>query len=65
MERWLLEVREYVEFFIVIMFVGNKCDLKYLRVVFLEDVKKYVNDFGLLFIEVLVLDFINVEEVFI
>lgn len=47
------------------MLVGNKCDLKYLRVIFVEEVKKYVSELGLFFIEVFVLDSINVEEVFI
>lgn len=37
-ERWLKEFRDYVDFNIVIMLVGNKLDFKYLRGVFIDDV---------------------------
>lgn len=63
-ERWLLEVREHAESSIVTMLVGNKCDLKHLRAVPLEDAKKYANDSGLSFIEASALDSTNVEEAF-
>ncbi|KAJ7373105.1 hypothetical protein OS493_014253 [Desmophyllum pertusum] len=64
-ERWLMEVREHAESSIVTMLVGNKCDLKHLRAVSIEDAKKYENDSGLSFIEASALDAINVEEAFI
>lgn len=63
-ERWLLEVREHAEASIVTMLVGNKCDLKHLRAVPVEDAKKYANDSGLSFIEASALDSTNVEEAF-
>lgn len=63
-ERWLLEVHEHAESSIVTMLVGNKCDLKHLRAVPIEDAKKYANDSGLSFIEASALDSTNVEEAF-
>lgn len=41
-ERWLKEFRDYADNNIVIMFVGNKSDLRYLRVVFIDEVKVFV-----------------------
>lgn len=32
-EKWLSELCDYVDVSIVIMFVGNKCDFEYLRVI--------------------------------
>ncbi|KAL9957931.1 hypothetical protein ACROYT_G034890 [Oculina patagonica] len=63
-KRWLLELREHAESSIVTMLVGNKCDLKHLRAVPIEDAKKYANDSGLSFIEASALDSTNVEEAF-
>ena len=63
-ERWLLEVREHAESSIVTMLVGNKCDLKHLRAVLVEDAKKYANNSSLSFIEASALDSTNVEEAF-
>lgn len=46
------------------MLVGNKLDLKYLRGVITEEVLNFVEREGLFFVEILVLEFINVEKVF-
>ena len=59
-----MEVREHAESSIVTMLVGNKCDLKHLRAVSIEDAKKYASDSGLSFIEASALDATNVEEAF-
>lgn len=62
--RWLLEVREHAESSIVTMLVGNKCDLRHLRAVPLDEAKKYASESGLSFIEASALDATNVEEAF-
>ena len=63
-DRWLMEVREHADPSIVTMLVGNKCDLRHLRAVSVEDGKKYANDSELSFIEASALDATNVEEAF-
>lgn len=40
-ERWLKELRDHADANIVIMLVGNKCDLKHLRAVPTEDAKDF------------------------
>lgn len=40
-ERWLKELRDHADANIVIMLVGNKCDLKHLRAVSTEDAKEF------------------------
>ena len=62
--RWLLEVREHAESSIVTMLVGNKCDLRHLRAVPLDEAKKYASESELSFIEASALDATNVEEAF-
>lgn len=43
-ERWLKELRDYVDSNIVIMLVGNKSDFRYFRVVFIDEVKVFVGN---------------------
>lgn len=43
-ERWFKELRDYVDSNIVIMLVGNKSDLRYLRVVFTDEVRVFVGE---------------------
>ena len=40
-ERWLKELRDHADSNIVIMLVGNKCDLRHLRAVPTEEAKAY------------------------
>ena len=40
-ERWLKELRDHTDSNVVIMLVGNKCDLRYLRAVPTEEAKAY------------------------
>ena len=40
-EHWLKELRDHADSNIVIMLVGNKCDLRHLRAVPTEDAKAY------------------------
>lgn len=62
--RWLSEVREHAESSIVTMLVGNKCDLRHLRAVPVDEAKRYASESGLSFIEASALDSTNVEEAF-
>ena len=39
--KWLKELRDYADANIVIMLVGNKCDLRHLRTVDTEEAKEY------------------------
>lgn len=59
-----MEVREHADPSIVVMLVGNKCDLKHLRAILTEDAKKFADENQLSFIEASALDATNVEEAF-
>ena len=63
-ERWLLELREHADDSIIVMLVGNKCDLKHLRAVNTEDAEEFAQQHDLMFIETSALDSTNVEEAF-
>lgn len=62
--RWLTELREHADSQIVIMLVGNKCDLKHLRAIPTEEAKNFAAENKLLFIETSALDATNVELAF-
>ena len=63
-ERWLKELRDHADSNIVIMLVGNKCDLRHLRAVPTDEAKAYAEKNALLFIETSALDSTNVEAAF-
>jgi len=63
-ERWLTELRENADRNIVIMLVGNKCDLRHLREVPTEEAKAFAEKHKLSFIETSALDATNVELAF-
>lgn len=63
-ERWLSELRENASGNIVVMLVGNKCDLKYLREVQTDAAKEFAEKNSLSFIETSALDSTNVETAF-
>ncbi|KAJ3306994.1 Ras- protein Rab-11B [Kappamyces sp. JEL0829] len=63
-ERWLKELRDHADANIVIMLVGNKCDLKHLRAVPTEEAKDFATAQSLSFIETSALDATNVETSF-
>jgi len=69
-ERWLklargLKVKRGTKIAnIVIMLVGNKCDLQHLRCVSIDNAQKFANKEGLLFIETSALESTNVEKAF-
>uniref|UniRef100_A0A0C9S424 TSA: Wollemia nobilis Ref_Wollemi_Transcript_26434_1581 transcribed RNA sequence n=1 Tax=Wollemia nobilis TaxID=56998 RepID=A0A0C9S424_9CONI len=63
--RWLEELRSHADNNIVIMLVGNKCDLINLRAVPQEDAKEFAQREGLFFLETSALEAINVESAFL
>lgn len=70
-ERWLKELRDHADSSIVIMQVGNKCDLKHLRAVPTDEAKEFASipllklaANNLSFIETSALDGENVENAF-
>lgn len=62
--RWLSELRENADQNIVVMLVGNKCDLKELRAVSTDEGLGFAKSENLLFIETSALDATNVPESF-
>lgn len=63
-ERWLKELRDHADQKIVIMLVGNKCDLRHLRAVPTEEARGFAERNALTFIETSALDSTNVEQAF-
>lgn len=63
-ERWLKELRTHADPSIVVMLVGNKCDLKHLQAVLTEDAKAFAEREKLAFIETSALDATNVDVAF-
>jgi len=63
-ERWLRELRAHADPSIVAMLVGNKCDLRHLKAVDVEDAKDFAEDNNLAFIETSALDATNVDLAF-
>lgn len=63
-EKWLKELRDHADANIVIMLIGNKCDLKHLRCVQIEDARLFAANEGLSFTETSALESTNVELAF-
>ncbi|XP_021724044.1 ras-related protein RABA4d-like [Chenopodium quinoa] len=63
--RWLDELRGHADKNIVIMLIGNKCDLASLRAVPVEDAKEFAERENLFFMETSALDSTNVETAFL
>jgi len=63
-ERWLRELRAHADPSIVAMLVGNKCDLRHMKAVDVEDAKDFAEDNNLAFIETSALDATNVDLAF-
>ena len=64
LSRWLQELRENADSNIVVMLVGNKCDLQELRAVSKEEGIGFSKSENLLFIETSARDATNVQESF-
>ncbi|KAI3750211.1 hypothetical protein L2E82_20840 [Cichorium intybus] len=65
MIRWLEELRGHADKNIVIMLIGNKCDLEGLRVVPVEDAQEFAERENLCFMETSALEATNVETAFL
>jgi len=63
-ERWLKELRTHADPSIVVMLVGNKCDLKHLQAVITDDAKSFAEQNNLAFIETSAMDSTNVDVAF-
>ncbi|XP_038624824.1 ras-related protein Rab-25 [Tachyglossus aculeatus] len=63
-ERWLRELYDHAEATIVVMLVGNKCDLAQARQVPTDEARTFAENNGLLFLETSALDSTNVELAF-
>lgn len=63
-ERWLKELRTHADPSIVVMLVGNKCDLKHLQAVLTDDAKSFAEQNNLAFIETSAMDATNVDVAF-
>uniref|UniRef100_A0A1J3HRW1 Ras-related protein RABA1a n=2 Tax=Noccaea caerulescens TaxID=107243 RepID=A0A1J3HRW1_NOCCA len=62
--RWLKELRGHTDPNIVVMLIGNKCDLRHLVAVKTEDAKAFAERESLYFMETSALDATNVENAF-
>lgn len=62
--RWIEEVKEHAANQIVVMLVGNKCDLRHLQAISTADGEIFAQENNLLFAESSALDATNVEELF-
>ncbi|XP_053743263.1 ras-related protein Rab-25b [Synchiropus splendidus] len=63
-ERWLKELYEHADAHIVVMLVGNKCDMESERAVPTEEAKDFADKKGILFLETSALLSTNVEAAF-
>ncbi|CAL8083047.1 unnamed protein product [Calicophoron daubneyi] len=63
--QWLRELRDNADQNIVIMLIGNKCDLRHLRMVPTEDAREFAKQNDLFFTEASALDATNVDEAFV
>nr|GEU53872.1 Ras-related protein RABA4d-like [Tanacetum cinerariifolium]GEU87527.1 Ras-related protein RABA4d-like [Tanacetum cinerariifolium]GEU95056.1 Ras-related protein RABA4d-like [Tanacetum cinerariifolium] len=65
MTRWLEELRGHADKNIVIMLIGNKCDLVNMRAVPVEDAQEFAERENLCFMETSALEATNVESAFL
>lgn len=63
-DRWLKELKDHADSNIVIMLVGNKCDMQHLKAVSTDEGSLYAQKNNLSFIETSALDSTNVESAF-
>ena len=62
--NWLKDLKDHADGNIVVMLVGNKCDLKHLRAVPTEVAQQFADSNQMSFIETSALSSTNVEEAF-
>ncbi|KAF5402724.1 Small GTP-binding protein domain [Paragonimus heterotremus] len=63
--QWLHELRDHSDQDIVVMFVGNKSDLRHLRMVPTDEAKEFAKREKMFFMETSALDASNVDEAFV
>ncbi|QCE09719.1 Rab family [Vigna unguiculata] len=64
-ERWLKELRDHTEAYVVVMLVGNKADLRHLRAVSTEEAKEFAEKEKIFFMETSALESLNVDSAFV
>ena len=62
--KWLKELQDHCESKVFVMLVGNKSDLKHLRVVKQEEGAAYAQKHGFAFIETSALESYNIDQAF-
>jgi len=65
LKGWLAEVREHSNKEMIIMLIGNKCDLEVKRAITYEEGKKLAEEQGLVFMETSAKTAQNVDEAFL
>ncbi|VDP91082.1 unnamed protein product [Echinostoma caproni] len=63
--QWLRELRDHSDTGIVVMLIGNKCDLRHLRMVPTDEARSLARRENLFFTETSALDSTNVDEAFV
>jgi Ras-related protein Rab-11A len=64
-ERWLKELRDHTDAYIVIMLVGNKADLRHLQAVSTEEATAFAEKENIYFMETSALESLNVDSAFV
>ncbi|XP_014491766.1 ras-related protein RABA1f [Vigna radiata var. radiata] len=64
-ERWLKELRDHTEAYVVVMLVGNKADLRHLRAVSTDEAKEFAEKEKIFFMETSALESLNVDSAFV
>ena len=64
LDKWISELKQHTEQSLSVIIVGNKSDLKHLRIVETKRGRQYAADQGMLFMETSALDCTNVTEAF-
>ncbi|XP_078358796.1 ras-related protein Rab-11B-like [Oculina patagonica] len=64
LDKWIAELKQHTEQNLSVIIVGNKSDLKHLRIVETKRGRQFAADQGMLFMETSALDSTNVTEAF-
>ena len=64
LDKWIEELKQHTDSNLSVIIVGNKSDLKHLRIVETKRGRQYATDQGTLFMETSALDSTNVTEAF-
>lgn len=64
LDKWISELKQHTDPHLCVIIVGNKSDLKHLRIVETKRGQQFATDHGMLFMETSALDSTNVTEAF-